>query len=226
MSTADLARAVADAQAYLGTLPDIAESEVFAAANGQLLARLSYTSHIPCNGVEEPKSTESYGLGLQVVVRTPEGPRLGFGSEPSDLTLEGVRRALAKARVGAVHDPTFVSLPKPGPERPTLADYHDPRLLAITDEDLVGAGWTVVGGALRTFHASSRLAELAGTDGGIRRLGLILGGDVTILQERVAIASSHLAGVQADESTLIMASVTAMVERMEAKGSGWATGTR
>ncbi len=225
-TTADLARAVADAQAYLGTFPDIAEGEVFAAANGQLLARLNYTSHIACNGVEEPKSTESYGLGLQVVVRTPEGPRLGFGSEPSDLTLDGVRRALAKARAGAVHDPTFVSLPKPGPERPTLADYHDPRLLAITDEDLVAAGWTVVGGTLRTFRASSRLAELAGTDAGIRRLGLILGGDVTILQERVAIASSHLPGVQADESTLIMASVTAMVERMEAKGSGWATGTR
>jgi hypothetical protein len=31
-------------------------SEVFAAANRSLLARLHYTSHIPCNGVEEPKT--------------------------------------------------------------------------------------------------------------------------------------------------------------------------
>lgn len=225
-TTADLARAAAEAHAFLRTVPDVAESEVFAAANGLLLTRLNYTSHIPCNGLEEPKSTESHGLAVQALFRTPEGPRIGFGSEPSDLTLEGVRRALAKARAGTVHDPTFVSLPKPGRERRTLADYHDARLLAIGDEALVGAGWKVVAGALRAFLGSSRLAELAGSEDGMRRLGLILGGDVTILQERMAIASTHFPEIQTDESALIMASVTAMVEQMDAKGSGWATGTR
>jgi len=38
--------------------------------------------------------------------------KIGFGSEPTDLSLEGVRRALEKARLGAVLDPEFVSLPK------------------------------------------------------------------------------------------------------------------
>ena len=105
-------------------------------------------------------------------------------------------------------------------------DYHDPELMAVSDAQLVEAGWTIVNGALRTFLASSRLAELAGGDDGLRRLGLILGGDVTILQERIAVVSTHLPEVQTDESALITAFVTAMVETAEAKGSGWSTATR
>jgi PmbA protein len=225
-TTGELAHAAQEALAFLGTVPDIVESEVFAAANGQLITRLSYASHVPSNGVEEPKSSESRGLGLQVVFRGPDGPRLGFGSEPSDLSLDGVRRALAKARAGAVRDPTFVSLPRAGPERRALHAYHDPRLLELDDKDLVMAGWKVVTGALATFAASGRLAELAGSDEGLRGLGLLLGGDVTIVQERIAICATHLPEVQTDESTLITAATTAMVEAMDAKGSGWSAGIR
>jgi PmbA protein len=225
-ATAELARAAREALDFLRTVPGVRESEVFVAANGQLLARLGYTSHVPSNGIEEPKSTASYGVGLQVVFDGPDGPRLGFGAEPSDLSLAGVQRALAKAREGAVHDPAFVSLPRPGAERRSLVDYHDPRLLAIEDEALVAAGWTVVSGAFRTFAASRRLAELGGADGDLRPLGLVLGGDVAIVQERVAVASTTMPVPQTDESTLITASATAMVEAMDAKGSGWSTGTR
>src|SRR5262245_49684461 len=174
-TTADLAHAAREALDLLHTVPDVLEAEVFVAANGQLLSRLSYSSHIPSNGVEEPKSTESHGIGLQVVFRSANGPSLGFGSEPSDLSPDGVRRALAKAREGAVHDPAFVSLPRQGAERRALGTYHDPRLLDLDDADLVDAGWRVVTGALRTFTASRRLAELAGTDDDLRRLRLLLG---------------------------------------------------
>ncbi len=222
----ELARSAETALAFVGAEPDVRECEVFVAANGSLLTRLNYTSHIPCNGVEEPKSTDSYGIGVQVVFDTADGPQIGFGSEPSDLTLEGIRRALAKARTGAVRDPDFVSLPRPSGDARTLWDYHDPRLLDVRDEDLVEVGWRVVNGGLRTFIASSRLMDLASSEAALRRLGLILGGDVTILQERVAVASTHMPRVQTDESTLIMAFVTAMVEARDAKGSGWSTGTR
>jgi PmbA protein len=225
-TTADLARAAREALALLRATPDVVEAEAFVAANGQLLARLAYASHLPSNGVEEPKSTSSHGIGLQVVFRGPDGPRLGFGSEPSDLSRAGVERALAKARDGAVHDPAFVSLPRPSGERRTLTAYHDPRLLDLDDGDLVAAGWRIVAGALRTFTASHRLGELADSDEGLRRLGLLLGGDVTIVQERMAIASTHLPEVQTDESTIITAATTGMVEAMDAKGSGWSTGPR
>ncbi|MEX2221665.1 MAG: metallopeptidase TldD-related protein [Candidatus Rokuibacteriota bacterium] len=157
----------------------------------------------------------------------PEGrPLIGFGSEPSDLTPDGALRALEKARQAAVHDPEFRSLPRPTGDARTLVDYHDPRLLEIEDVELVGAGWKVITGGLRAFMASSRLADLGATEAGLNRLGLILGGDVTILQSRVAIASTAMPEPQADDSTFMSASATAMVEARDAKGSGWSICTR
>lgn len=227
MSTvAELARAARDALAYAQAQPGVREVEVFVASNASLLARLCYTSHIPCNGLEEPKSSESRGIGIQAVFESPEGPRIGFGSEPGDLGRRGAERAFARARATAVRDPEFVSLPRPQPEPRTLFDYHDPRLMALGDAGLVEAGWAIVTGGLSAFRASSRLADLAGGEAGLPALGLILGGDVTVLQERIAIASTHLPEVQTDESTLMPAFVTAMVEARQAKGSGWSTGTR
>ena len=221
-----LARAAQAALELTRAQRDVREAEVFVAANGTLLTRLNYTSHIPCNGVEEPKSVEAYGLGIQIVLDGPDGLRLGFGSEPNDLSVAGAERALAKARQAAVRDPEFVSLPRPGRDKRVLSDYHDGALMRVSDERLVECGWSIVHGALRTFLASSRLADLAGSDEALRQLGLIVGGDVTILQERAAIVSTHMPEVQTDESTLITAFVTAMVEARGAKGSGWSTATR
>ncbi|MGH7414024.1 MAG: TldD/PmbA family protein [Candidatus Rokuibacteriota bacterium] len=215
----DLTRAVREALARLSSEPGVREIEVFAAFNRSLLARLNYTSHIFCNGVEEPKSSEMAGLGIQAVFDGPDGrPLVGFGSEPSDLTPHGARRALEKARQAAVHDPEFRSLPRPTGAARGLVDYHDPRLMKIDDDELVDAGWKVVTGGLRAFMASSKLADL---EPDLKRLGLILGGDVTILQSRVAIASTAMPEPQADESTFMSASATAMVEAADAKGSGW-----
>ncbi|MBI1736763.1 MAG: hypothetical protein HYR51_16475 [Candidatus Rokubacteria bacterium] len=219
-------RAASEALALARREPGVVEAEVFVAANTSLLARLCYTSHIPSNGVEEPKSAESFGIGIQAVFDTPAGRAIGFGSEPSDLSASGVRRALDKARRAAVVDPEFVSLPERSREPRRLHGYHDPALLALDDAALVEAGWKVIGGALRTFQASSRLAALAGSDDALRRLGVIVGGDVTILTERMAIASTRMPEPQTDDSTLITAFVTAMVEARDAKGSGWSTGTR
>ena len=224
--TRPLARAAADALEILRAQDDLVEGEVFVAANTTLVARVHFTSHIPCNGVEEPKSLESVGLGIQAVFRGSDGPCIGFGSDPNDLTPEGIRRALAKARQAAVVDPEFVSLPRGTEERRRLRRYHDPALLRLSDEALVEAGWKVITRGLEVFSRAPELVRLAGSSEAIPRLGLILSGDVTILQERIAIASTHLPEVQTDESTLILSGLTAMVEAADAKGSGWSTGTR
>jgi PmbA protein len=226
ISTTELAKAAEQALAYLKSAEQVAEAEVFASSNGNLLARLNYTSHIPCNGVEEPKSSESYGLGIAVAFKTEAGITIGFGSEPSDLGLDGVKRALEKARRGAVVDPEFSSLPRATGEQRRLRRYHDPKLMKIRDEELVDVGWKVLRGSLKTFLNSPRLQELAGDQARIKELGLIVGGDVTIQQERIAIASTAMPEVQTDESTLIMAFITAMVEAKASKGSGCYTGTR
>jgi hypothetical protein len=222
----DLARAAEAAFRYVSLEPGVVEAEIFVAENVTLSSRLCYTSHIPSNGVEEPKSTESAGLGIQAVFQTEDGRLIGFGSEPNDWSVRGAARALAKARRAAVADPEFVSLPVPLAAPRTLFDYHDPALMKLDDPALVEAGWKVMAGALRAFQTSPELAALAGSEDGLRRLGLIVGGDVTILQERIALASTRMPEVQIDESTLMTAFVTAMVEAGDAKGSGEATMTR
>ena len=219
-----LKRTVRDALTYLKTQPDIAEAEVFASANGNLTVRLNYTSRIPSNGVEEPKSLEAYGVGIRVSLNTTEGLKTGFGSEPADLSIEGVKRALEKARRGAVLDKEYVSLPKPMGERTAMGRYHDPAIMRVGNNRMVQAGWQAVERAMEVFSTSEDLLNLAGSPEGVRDLGLILGGDVVMLQERMAIGSYQMPRVQTDESTLIMAFTTAMLEDEHAKGSGWSVG--
>lgn len=220
-----LQKSAADGLAFLHSQRDIEEAEVFVSSNGVYLTRLNYTSHIPCNGVEEPKSVVNYGIGVQVVFSDGETRKIGFGSETSDISISGVRSALDKARKGASADPEFVSLARPTGEQRTLASYHDPGVMAISDQDLVDAGWRVISGALRVFETSETLSSVAGDADHLKDLGLIVSGDVTMLQERIAIASTAMPDVQSDESTLVMSFITAMVEREGAKGSGYAAST-
>ena len=86
---------------------------------------------------------------------------------------------------------------------------------------LIGAGWSVVDGALRIFQNSKALCDLSGDPDALRQLGLIISGDITILQERMAIGSLAMPEIQSDESTIIMSFITAMVEREGSKGSGY-----
>ena len=232
LSLTDLRRAVKNALAFASSQPDVAEVEVFASAGANLTVRLNYTSHIPSNGVEEPKSTEGYGLGIRATFRTPDGIRTGFGSEPTDLSVEGAERALQKARAGAVSDAEFVSLPKlESPMRPSSFDdgppaNYDPALMRIGGKGLVDAGWSMMDRALGAFQSSEDLLGLAGSEEKMAELGLILGGDVVMLQDRMAIASTHIPKIQTEQNTLIMSFATAMIESQASKGSGWSVGSR
>ncbi|MEK6604210.1 MAG: hypothetical protein AABY69_07360, partial [Nitrospirota bacterium] len=76
-----LKRTAEDGLRWLRRQKDVQEAEVFVASNASLTARLNYTSHIPCNGVEEPKSSESYGIGVRAVFGNGKSPCIGLGSE-------------------------------------------------------------------------------------------------------------------------------------------------
>ena len=226
LSLAALRAAVQEALAYVSAQPDVAEAEVFAAANVNLTLRLNYTSHIPSNGVEEPKSVESYGLSVRAAFRTREGIKTGMGSEPSDLSPAGAALALDKARRGAVLDPEFVSLPTPAAPARLLTRYHDPALGRLSNTRLLAYGWDMLEKGLDAFQSSEDLLAVArgqaeGQSQELADLGLILGGDLVLLRERMAVASTNLPQVQTDESTMVMSFATAMVEAQNAKGSGW-----
>ena len=226
VSLTTLKKTAEEGLSYLRRQKDVHEAEIFVADNATLTARLNYVSHITCNGVEEPKSIESYGLSVRAVFADPKGHRVGMGSEPGNLSLDGVKAALDKARRIAVHDPHFMRLPRPSSERRTLLKYHDPGTMELTDTDLVHAGWRVLSQALEIFEKTASLKTLVSAKERLPDLGLIVGGDVTILQERIAIGSSQLPKIQTDESSLIASFITAMVEREDAKGTGFACSTR
>jgi PmbA protein len=225
VSLATLKQTAEDGLRYLKRQKDVHEAEVFVADNAVFTTRLNYTSHLPCNGVEEPKSTGSCGLGVRAVFQDPNGPRIGMGAEPGNLSPDGIKAALDKARLTAVHDPEFTTLPVPASERRTLTKYHDPQAMDLKDPDLVRLGWRVLTPALDVFKEATPLQAITSVRQKLRDLGLIVGGDVTVLLERMAIGSSRLPKVQTDESTLITSFVTAMVEQESAKGSGYACGT-
>ncbi len=191
---------------------DIKEAEIFASWNDNLTVRINYTSDIPCNGVHEAKNIVGYGVGILAVFETSEGLKIGSGSDTGDLSLEGIRRALDKARQNMVSDPNFKSIPPPPDETPKLISYHDVNVMDLTDEDMVALGWSALKGALLTLKDAGFLKSL------------IVGGDVTILKQKMAVANT-LGIDDYDESTALFASITSMIEEKDAKGTGWTTAT-
>lgn len=208
----DLRRCVRDGLEYIKSQKDIKDAEIFASWNDHVTVRINYTSDIPCNGVQEPKNIEGYGLGILVVLDKPEGLKIGFGSDTGDLSPQGIKRALEKAKQCSVSDPDFKSIPSPSDESPRPFSYHDKRVMDLEDEEMVLLGWRALKGALFTFKESGYTRSL------------IIGGDITILREKIAVGNTQ--GIdEFDESTALISSITAMIEEKNAKGTGWTTAT-
>ena len=70
-------KALAIARSRKGVL----EAEVYASDNAYRVARLCYSSHIPCNGLEEPKSVDFGGYSVRVVLGGGRGKRVGIAYE-------------------------------------------------------------------------------------------------------------------------------------------------
>ncbi len=194
------------------TKRDGVELELFASWNELVTIRLNYTSDIPSMGVQEPKSNQSFGVGMRAAFRDKGKLTVGFGSESNNLRPGAARDAFRKARRYRFSDPDFRSLPSPS-GNPTLSNYHDTKAMEAKDADIVELGWKALRGALTAFK-----------EGGISR-SIIVGGDVCVLKEKVAIKSTM--GIdEFDESTILTATITTMVEDEGVKGTGWSTSTR
>ena len=58
MST-HIKKTVDEGLAHLSNKAGVQEAEVFASVNSIFTSRINYTSHLPCNGLEEPKSNQT-----------------------------------------------------------------------------------------------------------------------------------------------------------------------
>ena len=215
----ELKKFVREARAMLTRESDVAEFEIYCVSAEHRVARIAYTSDIPSRGVEELKSHVADGFTLRIVMRR-DGREIGTASEAGDLTTEALRMALERARRAALVDPHFPGLPRaprklaPGGAAGAAAGG----LMRAGDGALVESAWQIVSGALEAFASAPAVASRSGP-------GLVLGGDVSIMRDRMALASSNFDDVRSEAGAHFTCMVTALVESLGAKGSASALGT-
>ena len=100
---AELKDFVRAARALLGRERDLAEFEVYCASAEHRVARLVYTSDIPCRGVEELKSHVADGFTVRVVMRRDARERyLGGGLAGAEALRPRLSVRLVDAARGAL----------------------------------------------------------------------------------------------------------------------------
>ena len=197
------------------------EATVYASANRRTVGRVVYTTHIPSNGLEEPKSDEDFGISVEIWFKKGGKKLLGFGQEPSDISLEAVKRALEKAKRDAVEDEDFHGfLKKKGlPKEKSKKTYHDQALMILGPkeeaETLAKISWETIQGAVDTIAEYAKKKKLDP-----QKLAFILNGDNFIVREKMALATTG--GIfNSDETTVVLSFLTAMLEEANSKGSSW-----
>ncbi len=204
------------ARKLLASERDLSAFEIYCASAEHRVARINYTSDIPSRGVEEFKALNADGFALRIVARR-DPHETGYAACAGDLSLEALRDALVRARRAAIIDPHFPGLPRrpEGSARPGL-DGVASDLTRASDGSLAAAAWKIVGGAIEAFAARAPIKLL--------HPGLIVGGDVSIVRDRVAIGSSNFAELLTDGGAHFVSSITTLVEALEAKGTATAVG--
>ena len=214
-SIAELKSFTREAARILAREKDLASYEIYCATAEHRIARLNYTSDIPSRGLEEFKSIHADGFQVRLAMRR-DPHEVGAASEAGDFTADAVRDAIRRARSAAVVDPHFSGFPTV-PVGRKLAPSEKSDLARVGDGAIAAAAWDVLDGALAAF--AKRAA-----DPRTEHPGLIIGGDVSVIRDRIAIFNSNFTEVRTDESAHFNASVTSIIESLDAKGTASAIG--
>ncbi|HUN59077.1 MAG TPA: metallopeptidase TldD-related protein [Candidatus Binataceae bacterium] len=212
---AELKNFVREARVLIARERDLSAFEIYASASEDRVARINYTSDIPSRGVEEFKSLNAEGFALRIVMKR-DAHETGTAAIAGDLGLEAVRDALKRARNAVVVDPHFNGLPaEPSKLRAgEAASAND--LMRANDGLLASAAWQVIGGAIKTFRTKG--------PSGLDRPGLIVGGDLSIIRDRIAVTNSNYRDIRTDENARFASSITVLGEALDAKGTASAVG--
>jgi len=216
-SLSDLKKFARDAAALLAREKDLAAYEVYCSTGEHKVVRLNYTSDIPSRGIEEFKSLDADGFAVRIVTRR-DPHETGSASVAGDLSAAAVREAIFRARHALIIDPHFPGFPTE-PRRldqamSSGAEHSD--LLRAKDTVLAATAWEITGGAIREFEQQAPLK--------LAHPGFVLGGDVSLMRDRVAITNSAFEDIRVDESAHFVSSVTVLIEGFDAKGTATALG--
>ena len=214
IKAAELKAFVREAAAMVARDKDVAQFEIYCASGDNRIARLNYTSDIPCRGVEELKSHSADGFQIRIVTRR-DAHEVGTAYEAGDFSKDAIRAVLARAHQTTIVDPHFTGFPtEPRKLAPTKIEKSD--LARASNATLVDAAWSTLRGATGAF-ARNEVATRP-------HPGLVLGGDVSIYRDRIALTNSNFADIRIDESAYFSSSVTALIESLNAKGTASAVG--
>ena len=214
-SRVELKSFVRDAMGLIARERDLSSFEIYASASEDRVARINYTSDIPSRGVEEFKSLNAEGFAIRIVMAR-DAHETGTAAIAGDLSLEAVREGLKRARNAMVIDPHFTGLPSEPAKLPAAGPPAANDLMRANDGLLASAAWQVIGGAISAFKAKGPRE--------IEHPGLIVGGDFSIIRERIAVTNSSYRDIRTDESVRFVASITVLAEALDAKGTASAVG--
>ena len=210
----ELKKFVRDAAREIARDNDVASFEIYSATSENRIARINYTSDIPCRGLEEFKSIHADGFQVRIAMRR-DPHEVGTAFEARDLSRESLRDALQRARSAAIVDPHFPGFPDhPKKLARTRADQSD--LARVSDRAIAGAAWAVLNGALSAFRRSDAFRN--------DQPGLIIGGDVSVIRDRIAVFNSNFSDIRTDQTAYFNASATSIIESLDAKGTAVAIG--
>lgn len=215
ISAPEMKKFAREAAAIVSRDRGVAQFEIYCSSSADRIARLNYTSDIPCRGVEELKSHAVDGFQIRIVKRS-NPHEIGGAFEAGDLSTGAIRDVLARAHRAAVIDPHFPGFPAE-PRKFAAAKPGPGDLSRVSDAELVKAAWSVIRAAVSVFGRSDAARN--------PNPGLVLGGDLTLLRDRIAVANSNFADIRTDEGARFSSSVTALVEAMDAKGTASAMGS-
>ncbi len=213
----ELKKFVREAVAVLGRQQDLAAWELYCSSGEHKVVRLNYTSDIPSRGIEEFKSLEADGFAVRIVTRR-DPHETGSASIAGDFSMGAVREAVSRARHALIVDRHFPGLPAE-PRRlhnseSAGAGHSD--LMRSGDAVLAAAAWEIIAGAISEFEQQAPLK--------LSHPGLVLGGDLSLICDRVAIGSSAFEDIRVDDSAHFVSSVTVLIEGFDAKGTATAVG--
>jgi PmbA protein len=211
---AQLKRFAREAAAIVARDKEVATFEIYCASGDNRIARLNYTSDIPCRGVEELKSHSADGFQIRIVAKR-DPHEVGTASEAGDFSTDAVRSVLARAHRAMIVDPHFAGFPNE-PRRVPTAKSEKSDLARASDASLVDAAWTILRGAIGSFAKNGKAKDA--------HPGFVVGGDVSIYRDRIALTNSNFADIRADESAHFSSSITALIESLDAKGTASAVG--
>ena len=118
---------------------DVAAFEIYCASGDNRIARLNYTSEIPCRGVEELKSHAADGFQIRIVTKRDEH-EVGTAYEAGDFSADAVRAVLARAHRARIVDPHSAGFPKE-PRKLAASKLEKSDLARASDASLVDAAW-------------------------------------------------------------------------------------